>query len=158
MVDGIGSAWVDASRQHPHWYDASILIIYCNTRVTGGTWSASVLVPVMPTTRPMVQRYLRISPEEARRVVAWTGQRDALRVVFAARAAAPLPHGLDLSRLIKQRLRRRRVPWLAAASVVLALAVGGGTGWLLRPVHRTVRRRQRRDVPHRRAAGTPWSS
>jgi anti-sigma factor RsiW len=57
-----------------------------------------------------------------------------LRAIFAAHAVAPLPHGLDLSRLIEQRLRRRRVPWLAAASVVLALAVGGGVGWLLHPV------------------------
>jgi anti-sigma factor RsiW len=86
------------------------------------------------THRAAVQRYLRINPEAARRVVAWTAQRDALRAVFAARAAAPLPHDLDLSRLIEQRLRRRSVPWLTAASVVLALAVGGGAGWLLRPV------------------------
>ena len=85
-----------------------------------------------PTRRATVQRYLQTNPEEGRRVAAWTAQRDALRAVFAARVAAPLPH--DLSRLIEQRLRRRRVPWLAAASVVLALAVGGGAGWLLRPM------------------------
>jgi anti-sigma factor RsiW len=87
-----------------------------------------------PTRRATVQRYLQTNPEEARRVAAWTAQRDALRAVFAAHAAAPLPHDLDLARLIGQRLRRRRVPWLAAASVVLALAVGGGAGWLLHPV------------------------
>ena len=87
-----------------------------------------------PTRRARVQRYLQTNPEESRRVAAWTAQRDALRVVFAARAAAPLPHGLDLSRLTEQRLRRRRVPWLAAASVVLALTIGGGAGWLLRAV------------------------
>jgi anti-sigma factor RsiW len=87
-----------------------------------------------PTRRATVQRYLQTNPEEARRVAAWTAQRDALRAVFAERGAAPLPHDLDLSRLIEQRLRRRRVPWLAAASVVLALAVGGGAGWLSRSV------------------------
>jgi anti-sigma factor RsiW len=85
-----------------------------------------------PSRRATVQRYLQTNPEEARRVAAWTAQRGTLRAVFAARAAAPLPHDLDLSRLIEQRLRRRRVPWLAAASVALALAVGGGAGWLLR--------------------------
>ena len=85
-----------------------------------------------PARRAPVRRYLQTNPEEARRVAGWTAQRDALRAVFAARAASPLPHDLDLSRLIEQRLRRHRVPWLAAASVVLALAVGGGAGWLLR--------------------------
>jgi anti-sigma factor RsiW len=85
-----------------------------------------------PTRRAAVQRYLQANPEEARRVAAWTAQRDTLCVTFGARAAAPLPPSLDLSRLIEDRLRRRRVPWLAAASVLLALAVGGSGGWLLR--------------------------
>jgi anti-sigma factor RsiW len=85
-----------------------------------------------PICRDAVQRYLQTNPEEARRVAGWTTQRDALRDAFAARATAPLPPSLNLSRLIEQRLRRRRVPWLAAASVLLALAVGGSGDWLLR--------------------------
>jgi anti-sigma factor RsiW len=85
-----------------------------------------------PIFRDAVQRYLQTNPEEARGVAAWTTQRVALRDAFAAPATARLPPSLDLSRLIEQRLRRRRVPWLAAASVLLALAVGGSGGWLLR--------------------------
>lgn len=85
-----------------------------------------------PSRRADVQRYLDANPEEARRVAAWTAQREALRDAFALHGAAPLPPELNLSRLIEQRLRPRRVGWLAAASVVLALGLGGAGGWLLR--------------------------
>ena len=51
---------------------------------------------------------------------------------LALQAEAPLPPGLDLSRLIETRLRRRHKTWLTAASVLLALALGGAGGWLLR--------------------------
>ena len=85
-----------------------------------------------PVWRDAVQRYLQTNPDEGRRVAAWITQRDALRDALAGRTTAPLPPSLNLSRLIVQRLRRRRVPWLAAASVLLALAVGGSGGWLVR--------------------------
>jgi anti-sigma factor RsiW len=78
-----------------------------------------------------VQRYLSGNEQEARRVAAWMAQRGALRQAFALEAEAPLPPGLDLSRLIEDRLRRRQTPWMIAASVLLALALGGAGGWLL---------------------------
>jgi anti-sigma factor RsiW len=84
-----------------------------------------------PIRQAAVQRYLQANPEEARRVAAWTAQRDALRAVFATRAAVPMPHSLNPARLVEPRLRHRRVQWLAVASVLLALVVGGGS-WLLR--------------------------
>ena len=78
-----------------------------------------------------VQRYLSGNEQEARRVAAWTAQRGALRQAFALDAEAPLPPRLDLSRLIEDQLRRRRTSWMIAASVMLALALGGAGGWLL---------------------------
>lgn len=81
-----------------------------------------------------VQRYLNANQQEARRVAAWMAHREALRQAVALEAEAPLPPGLDLSRLIETRLRRRHTAWLwlTAASVLFALALGGAGGWLLR--------------------------
>jgi anti-sigma factor RsiW len=42
-----------------------------------------------------------------------------------------VPPSLNLSRLIQARLTRRRMPWRLAASVLLALSLGGAGGWLL---------------------------
>jgi anti-sigma factor RsiW len=85
-----------------------------------------------PSRRAEVQRYLDANPQEARRVAAWSAQREALREALAPYAAAPLPPELNLSRLIEARLRPRRTVWLTAASVLLALVVGGATGWVVR--------------------------
>jgi anti-sigma factor RsiW len=85
-----------------------------------------------PPRRAEVQRYLDANPQEARRVAAWAAQREALRDAFAPYATAPLPPELNLSRLIEERLRPRRRVWLTAASVLLALAVGGAVGWTVR--------------------------
>ena len=84
-----------------------------------------------PPRRTEVQRYLDANPQEARRVAAWSAQREVLREALAPYAAAPLPPELNLSRLIEARLRPRRTIWLTAASVVLALAVGGAAGWMV---------------------------
>ena len=84
-----------------------------------------------PPRRAEVQRYLDANPQEARRVAAWSAQREALRDALAPYAAAPLPPELNLSRLIEARLRPRRTIWLTAASVLLALAVGGTAGWMV---------------------------
>lgn len=81
--------------------------------------------------RPAVERYLREQPEAAKRVAAYGAQREALRAAFAAPAAAPVPPSLDLARLVEERLTRRRAPWRLAASVVLALGLGGAGGWYL---------------------------
>ena len=84
-----------------------------------------------PARRAVVQAYIDANPEAARQVAAWSAQREALRAAFALHAAAPLPPELNLSRLIEDRLRTRRSVWRMAASVVLALLLGGAGGWLL---------------------------
>ncbi len=95
----------------------------------------------VPLRRAEVQRYLDANPHEARRVAAWASQREALREAFALQAAAPLPPELNLSRLIEERLQRwpRRLAWLSAASVLLALIMGGAGGWMLRAPSRPSR-------------------
>ena len=85
-----------------------------------------------PERQAAVLRYLQEQPDVARRVDAWHDQREALRAAFAAVAAEPVPPRLGLERLIQQRLGRRRLPWRAAASVVLAFGLGGVGGWFLR--------------------------
>jgi anti-sigma factor RsiW len=82
--------------------------------------------------RHAVERHLAANPEAARRVAAYQAQRDALRAAFAAHTDEPLPPALDLAHIIGQRSRRRRTPWLVAASVALALGAGTAGGWLLR--------------------------
>jgi anti-sigma factor RsiW len=82
--------------------------------------------------QPVVLRYLQDHPEVAHRVAEWRAQREALRVAFAPIAAEPIPPRLGLERLVQERLARRRRPWLAAASVLLAFALGGTGGWFVR--------------------------
>jgi anti-sigma factor RsiW len=79
---------------------------------------------------PAVLRYLQDHPDVARQVAAWKAQRDALRVAFAPVAEEPIPPRLGLERLVQARLGRR-LPWRAAAAVLLAFGLGGAGGWLL---------------------------
>jgi anti-sigma factor RsiW len=84
--------------------------------------------------RGAVERYLQENPEAARRVSDYQAQREAIRAAFAAHPAEPLPPQLSLDRIIAQRGRHPWVPWLVAASVVLALGLGTAGGWLLHSV------------------------
>jgi anti-sigma factor RsiW len=84
-----------------------------------------------PERQSVVLSYLQEQPDVARRVDAWRDQRVALRAAFAAVAAEAIPPRLGLERLIQQRLRPRRLPWRAAASVLLAFILGGVGGWFL---------------------------
>ncbi len=85
-----------------------------------------------PDRREAVRRYLSEQPDAAAMVADFQAQRDALRSIFAPIAAAPVPPALNLSRLIEERLpARRNTFWRQAASIVLALGIGGGGGWLL---------------------------
>lgn len=82
--------------------------------------------------QPRVPRYVQDHPDVARRVAAYRAQREALRAALAPVAAEPIPPRLDLQVLIQQRLAQRRIPWRAAACVLLAFVLGGAGEWLLR--------------------------
>jgi anti-sigma factor RsiW len=91
--------------------------------------------------RQAVELHLARSPEAAERVAAYGAQREALRAAFAARTE-PVPPHLKLASIMAQRARRRAPPWLLAASVVLALGIGGTAGWLLHGPARVSRTQQ----------------
>ena len=84
-----------------------------------------------PEREEAVQRYLQDQPDMALRVDAWREQRQGLRAAFAPVADEPIPARLGLDQLVQPRLRRRWVPWQAAASVLVALGLGGAGGWFL---------------------------
>ncbi|MBV8092214.1 MAG: anti-sigma factor [Acetobacteraceae bacterium] len=87
-----------------------------------------------------VERYLRDHSEAAQTVAAWAAQRRQIRASLAHWSKEPLPPKLDLIRLVESRLLRRRTRWPIAASIVLALALGGSAGWFFaagQPVNRT---------------------
>lgn len=78
-----------------------------------------------------VAAYLDEHPEVAKRVAAFTGQRNLLRAALAPVAEEPLPPELNLSRIIENRARRPSVfRWAMAA--MLLLSIGGLGGWAVR--------------------------
>lgn len=94
-----------------------------------------------------VEAWLAEHPEEAARVAAWAGDRDALRTLFAPVAEEPVPAAL--------RAAVRRSPgwprWAMAASaaglLVLGGAIGGGLVW-------QQQQRQMAQLQMKLAAGT----
>jgi anti-sigma factor RsiW len=85
-----------------------------------------------PGRRQEVERYLQAYPAVAQRAAGYSTQRDSLRAAFAESGVQPLPSSLNLTRLIEERLGRRRLlPWFALAGIVLAFGFGGTGGWLL---------------------------
>src|SRR6478735_11115770 len=84
-----------------------------------------------PERQAEVAAYLGDHPDVARRVAAFTGQRDLLRAALAPIAAEPLPPELNLSRIIENRARRPSVARWAMAAMLL-LSIGGLGGWAMR--------------------------
>jgi anti-sigma factor RsiW len=84
-----------------------------------------------PERRREVAAYLDDHPDVARRITAFTGQRDLLRAALAPIAEEPLPAALNLARMIENRRRRpSRFGWAVAA--MLLLGIGGAGGWITR--------------------------
>ncbi|TWB63287.1 anti-sigma factor family protein [Nitrospirillum viridazoti] len=88
--------------------------------------------------REEVEEYLSTHPDAARRVAAYTAQREALRAALAPIAEEPVPDHLNLARLVEARQHRQARSWLSgpgagpwrniAAAVALVL-IGGAGGW-----------------------------
>ena len=82
--------------------------------------------------RARIEAYLARHPDVAARVRGHTELRQRLREQLAPIMDEPIPPELNLSRMVEAHRRPRRSPWRMAASVVLALGVGGMGGWGLR--------------------------
>jgi len=80
--------------------------------------------------QPDVEQYLRDHPEAATRVAGWQMADEALRRAVAWKAAEPVPAQLNVARIANARLNQRWVPWRMAASILVALVIGAGSGWV----------------------------
>ena len=78
-----------------------------------------------------VAAYLEGHPDVARRVSAFSDQRDLLRKALAPIADEPLPPQLNLSGMIENRRRRPSPVWWAVAAMLM-LSIGGLGGWVMR--------------------------
>jgi anti-sigma factor RsiW len=84
-----------------------------------------------PERQAEVADYMREHPDVAKRVAAFSGQRDLMRTALATIADEPLPPELNLSRIIENRARRPSVARWAMAAMLL-LSIGGLGGWAVR--------------------------
>lgn len=77
--------------------------------------------------------YLATHPQEARKLDAWRKDAAQLQAAWPS-ADPPLNPALDPA-AIRMRLKQRtNMRWKLAASVFVALCIGGLSGWQLRPV------------------------
>ena len=84
-----------------------------------------------PERQVEVANYLESHPEVARRVAAFSDQRERLRAALAPIADEPLPAELNLSRIIENRRRRPSLVWWAVAAMLL-VSISGVAGWVAR--------------------------
>jgi len=84
-----------------------------------------------PEREAEVAAYLEGHPDMARRVAAFSDQRDLLRQALAPIADEPLPSRLNLSGMIEKRQRRPSPVWWAVAAMLM-LSIGGLGGWVMR--------------------------
>ena len=85
-----------------------------------------------PARRQTVERYLDDHPEAAARIAGWQVVGERLREAAAWKFQEPVPAALNITRLAEARIANRWGPWRMAAGIVIALAVGAGSGWLAR--------------------------
>lgn len=82
--------------------------------------------------RVEIEDYLARHPDIAGRMQGHADLRRRLREQLAPIMEEPIPPQLDLARRVEAHRQRRRIPWRIAASIVLAMGIGGVAGWSLR--------------------------
>ena len=87
-----------------------------------------------PERQAEIAAYLADHPDAARRVAAYSAQRELLRSTLASIADEPLPPQLDLSRIVEDRHRRRFSPVAWTIAAMLLISLGGVGGWVARNV------------------------
>ena len=102
-----------------------------NRPITEDDLHAYVDGALEPEREAEVAAYLEAHPDVARRVSAFSDQRDLLRKALAPIADEPLPPQLNLPGIIESRRRRRSPVWWAVAAMLM-LSIGGLGGWVMR--------------------------
>jgi len=82
-----------------------------------------------PERQAEIATWLRTHPDEAERVTAWKHDAQALRTALAGADTLPANPNLSPTRLRTRWREKRRARLALAASVVLALGLGGTLGW-----------------------------
>lgn len=85
-----------------------------------------------PERRLTVERYLTDHPDAATRIAGWQSVGEALREAAAWKFQEPVPAALNIARLAEARIANRWGAWRIAAGIVIALALGAGSGWVAR--------------------------
>ena len=83
-----------------------------------------------PARRSSVDRYLASHPQVAERIAGWQTANEALRKAVAWKAEEPVPAALNVARVLNTRLSQRWAPARVAAGILIALAIGAGSGWI----------------------------
>jgi anti-sigma factor RsiW len=84
-----------------------------------------------PGRQAEVANYLEAHPDVAKRIAAFSDQRELLRTALLPIADEPLPPELNLLRIIESRRQRRASAWWAVAAMLL-VCIGGIGGWVVR--------------------------
>jgi anti-sigma factor RsiW len=83
-----------------------------------------------PERRAAVEHHLADNPQTAVRIAGWQRADDALRRAVGWKADEPVPTELNVARVAAARMNRQWTPWRVAASILVALVVGAGSGWM----------------------------
>lgn len=83
-----------------------------------------------PDRRRILAEQLARHPDRAAEVQEMIAQRDLLRCALESKLREPVPPQLRVQHLIRERARRNRRGFAMAASVLLAVGIGAGGGWL----------------------------
>jgi anti-sigma factor RsiW len=85
-----------------------------------------------PEREAEVAAYLDKHPDVAKRIAAFSDQRDLLRSTLMPIAEEPLPPQLNLARIIESQRHHRPSSFRWAIAAMLMLSIGGLGGWVIR--------------------------
>jgi len=80
--------------------------------------------------RAEIEAYMRQHPDVAHRIDAYIAQSKQLRTAFDPIVQEPIPLKLNLRHMLAARRGTTSQPWRLAASVFVALCIGGMGGWM----------------------------
>ncbi|MBR0933787.1 anti-sigma factor [Bradyrhizobium jicamae] len=103
-----------------------------NRPITEDDLHAYVDRALEPEREAEVVAYLEKHSDVAKRIAAFSDQRDLLRSALLPIAEEPLPPQLNLARIIESQRRPRPPAFRWAIAAMLLLSIGGLSGWVIR--------------------------